>query len=269
MSGPKNIAALKEQVTSILDCSDTVAERVLQRSGYNVEQAVNEFYDHPERYSEPTPPPKPVQKPPPKPIVFGGVSNQQKLNQFYRKYKDKDTDTIQVDGVSQFLDDIHVNPEDIISLVIMWQFNAKMKFIFTEEEFINGCKKLGVDDAASFQRKVGDLRNLIKDQRTFQEFFKFVFNYYLEGRRVKVLQIADVIDLLPILLKDRFPHLDQFLRFLNEKKISTINSDTWDLLLDFGREVRVDCSNYSEDSNWPTLLEDYTNWVLKQKGARR
>ncbi|KAA6390079.1 MAG: putative defective in cullin neddylation 1 protein [Streblomastix strix] len=191
-----------------------------------------------------------------------------KIEQLFNKYKDAKEDIIQVDGFMKLLDDIKVEPDDVITLVIVWQFNARQRFKFSKDEFIAGCTKLGIEDVSSFQKKINDLRGMIKDENNFKEMYKFAFTYYLDGQRVKVLKTEDIIGLLPILL-GKYPALNDFIKFLQEAKVQTLNSDTWDLLPDFFKEMNKDYSNFSDDNAWPVLLDDYVNWYRRTKKIKQ
>ncbi|KAA6391315.1 MAG: hypothetical protein EZS28_013158 [Streblomastix strix] len=85
---------------------------------------------------------------------------------YHFRTADASEDMILEDGFIQFLEDIDVNPEsDIMAFVIVWQFKCTRKYKFEKIEFIEGCRKLGVDDAQSFKRKLGDLRNQLRDEK--------------------------------------------------------------------------------------------------------
>jgi len=59
------------------------------------------------------------------------------------------------------------------------------------------------------------------------------------------LEVA--VPLWQLLLADQFPLLDQWCQFVQEHYKKAISRDTWNLLLDFSRNVKSDMSNYDAD----------------------
>lgn len=87
------------------------------------------------------------------------------------------------------------------------------------------------------------------------DFFHFVFNFSRENATFKTIDVASVIQLLPIVLdKNRAPHLEYFLEFLTSSSQSRITTDQWDSFLQFNNQVAPDLSNYEEDGACEWIL---------------
>jgi hypothetical protein len=57
-----------------------------------------------------------------------------------------------------------------------------------------------------------------------------------------------ILGLLPIVLdKDRAPHLNHFLEFLQQCSHQRITLDQWESFLQFNNVVKVDLSNWEDD----------------------
>ena len=70
--------------------------------------------------------------------------DRRKLEILFQKYQDpKDPTKITVEGTSQFLDDLKLNPLSITVLILAWKFRAAQQCEFTVSEFINGMTELG------------------------------------------------------------------------------------------------------------------------------
>jgi hypothetical protein len=98
----------------------------------------------------------------------------------------------------------------------------------------------------------------------YQDFYRFVFQFSREGTHKTIgtcyrrslhltlmLDAAErevIIALLPIVLdRSRAPHLDNFLRFLQQSSSNVITLDQWDSFLQFNHTVAPDFSDYDED----------------------
>jgi hypothetical protein len=57
-----------------------------------------------------------------------------------------------------------------------------------------------------------------------------------------------IVGLLPVVLdKDRAPHLNYFLEFLQQCNHQRITLDQWDSFLQFNHAIKVDLSNCEDD----------------------
>jgi len=76
------------------------------------------------------------------------------------------------------------------------------------------------------------------------------------------------VGLMQIVLdRDRTPHLDLFVEFLQtaQKPDLLVSGDQWDSFLQFNQLVEVGLQNYDEDNAWPLLLEEYVAWRRETK----
>ncbi|CAG8615004.1 36254_t:CDS:10, partial [Racocetra persica] len=126
--------AQKEKVRQFMtftNASERVSIRKLREFNWNVEVAVDAFFnDQPSSWRS-----------------FGSSQNAgnpdvYKLNQIFSKYKDKEEDAILVDGMLEYCNDLHVQPEDVVMLVIAWNLEADKMCEFKRQGFINGWTKL-------------------------------------------------------------------------------------------------------------------------------
>ncbi|KAH7816063.1 putative squamous cell carcinoma-related oncogene [Monocercomonoides exilis] len=253
--GSPNKTSLKEQVCNIIGCPQEIAERLLQRTAWKVEAAVNEYYENQHLYPLPAPKPSPVPR-----------TDPAKIEEYFKKYKDSVANAIQEDGFVDFLTDIGVDPLEIDSLIVSYKLGCKLLGQISHDDFVKGCQGVGVQDVASFKRELPRLRQSITDAEEFQKFYRYVFLLYLGEGTSKQLPCADCIDVWKIVLKGKFALLDEWCEFLEKKKPNTISLDTWTLLLDFSKEVHPDLSNFEEESAWPVLIEDFVNW---KKGGKK
>jgi len=55
------------------------------------------------------------------------------------------------------------------------------------------------------------------------------------------------IALWKLVLKDRFIHLDLWIKWLQENRKHSVSKDEWALLLDFSNQIDKDMSNYNPE----------------------
>ena len=77
------------------------------------------------------------------------------IETIFSKYRDSATDKIEVEGLSQFYQDLGINPAtDTVSLLISYYMGAKTMGVYTKEEFTSGMVKLGVSTIDDLRMKL-------------------------------------------------------------------------------------------------------------------
>jgi hypothetical protein len=106
--------------------SDSVANRYLKAASWNVEQAVNNYYDSP-------PSPKPVAR---------GAFDDKAASDWFDTYRDISLsgEKFSVDGIQSLASDIGIDPNDPVLFVFAWKCNCQTICEFTKQEFLTGLK---------------------------------------------------------------------------------------------------------------------------------
>jgi len=188
-----------------------------------------------------------------------------RLEELFLKYAD-DNQRIGVDGMTRLLQDLEVDPEDVVVLVLAWHLNASEMGTFTRDEFIKGFSQSGTDSIPKMKNQLKQMQKELDDPAKFKDIYRYAFNFAKEpDQKVLELQMAEAM-LSLILGNDRFPHTQSFLTFLKtQTSYKAINLDQWMSFLEFSRTINPEFTNYDENSAWPVLLDEYVDWRNQQK----
>lgn len=121
---------------------------------------------------------------------------------------------------------------------------------------------------ADLKAKVPSIRASLDQPDAFKQFYQYCFAYTLSIEGVqerKVLGLEYAISAWRVVLKDRVAFLETWISFLEETKKKAVNRDTWDLFLDFSRQVKEDFSNYDPAGAWPSTIDEFVDHMTSKK----
>jgi len=73
-----------------------------------------------------------------------------------------------------------------------------------------------------------------------------------------------LISLLKLIFKDKYKSVKLFMKYLEEQETKSLKLDEWDSLFDMVKTTNDDMTKY-EGIAWPTLLDDFNEWVKSKK----
>ncbi|KAG8386658.1 hypothetical protein BUALT_Bualt03G0171500 [Buddleja alternifolia] len=181
---------------------------------------------------------------------------------YLSRFADPHADMISVDGITQLCNDLHVDPQDIVTVVISWHMKAATMCEFSEQEFIAGFQSLEVDSLEQFQEKIPFMRSELQDEQKFREIYNFAFEWAKEkGQKSMALDTA--IEMWKLLFAEKkWPLIDHWCQFIQEKHNKAISYDTWSQLAEFARKVDPALSNYDPEGAWPYLIDDFVDYLI-------
>jgi DCN1-like protein 1/2 len=235
------------QFCTIADATEKASIVALKAADWNVEAAFEFYYSQPHPSSPQT------------------RTDQRQLEALYSRYKDPHADQINVEGVSQFCDDLQVDPGDVVMLVIAWHMGAATMCEFSREEFISGLKSIGVDTISKLRQQLPSLRAELKDDSKFREVYMFAFDWAKEKGQ-KSLALETALGMWKLLYAQKsWPLVDNWCSFLQQKHNKAISKDTWSQAFEFAKSIDPSLSNYDSEGAWPYLLDEFVDW-LKETG---
>lgn len=179
----------------ITQTGEQTAIYCLQHNEWKLDQASDNYFQHPQAYYRDT--------------------DHKKIEQLFRRYEDPNDPTrITADGVCRFLEDLRLDPTSKLVLIIAWKFRCEKQCEFSRSEFVTGFTELSVDSVESLKSKLPTLDAELRDPNKFKDFYQFTFNYAKEDTQ-KGIDLDMAIAYWNIVLKGQFKFLDQWCEFLN------------------------------------------------------
>ncbi|PNH09928.1 DCN1-like protein 1 [Tetrabaena socialis] len=241
------------QFRSITGSNEKVAGDCLKQAGWGVEAAIDHFYSA-GLAAQPA-------------STTGGV-DLRAIEALYQRYKDPGGDSIGVNGITTFCEDLEVDPTDLVVLVICYYMSAAVMCEYSKEEFTGGLVKLGVDSVDKLKRRLPELRAELRAEAKFREVYSYAYNFSREKGQ-KCVQLDTAVGMWRLLFsvpEQHWPLIDDWCDFLTQHHNRAISKDTWLQLFDFIKSVKPDFSNFDENSAWPYLIDEFVDHMKAKRG---
>eukprot|EP00484_Ammonia_sp_Unknown_P018877 CAMPEP_0197024110 /NCGR_PEP_ID=MMETSP1384-20130603/4754_1 /TAXON_ID=29189 /ORGANISM="Ammonia sp." /LENGTH=255 /DNA_ID=CAMNT_0042452449 /DNA_START=191 /DNA_END=958 /DNA_ORIENTATION=+ len=233
--------------------SDSIAQQVLEDNSWNVQQAINHFFNNRHLYPE---------------LKQGSKG---KLEKIWKEYADKEDPSIMSEqGMLQFFKDCGVNPESHETLAIAWHLQSSEMGLFQKEEFVSGFSKSGCSDKKDIKKQIGQVCRSLSDEKQFKEFYKWIFHHVKEDEKKKTIPTELAIQLWQIVLstkKHSMPLLEGWLKFSEKAQASNmqvVSRDVWEQIYDFLRETKS-VDDYDDNGAWPVAVDEFVEFLQEDK----
>uniref|UniRef100_A0A0B6YU73 Defective in cullin neddylation protein n=1 Tax=Arion vulgaris TaxID=1028688 RepID=A0A0B6YU73_9EUPU len=183
---------------------------------------------------------------------------------WFYEYTAPNEETLGPEGMEKFCEDIGVEPENIVMLALAFKLNAKNMGFFTFDEWMKGMTELQCDTIEKLQNRLDYLRALLNDPPLFKNIYRFAFDF-ARDKDQRSMDIETAKEMLSLVLGKNWPLFSYFHQFLEQAKYKVINKDQWCNILEFSRAVRPNLDNYDEDGAWPVMLDEFVEWLKKER----
>mmetsp|Transcript_37086 Transcript_37086/g.82489 ORF Transcript_37086/g.82489 Transcript_37086/m.82489 type:complete len:249 (-) Transcript_37086:1223-1969(-) len=238
---PRDSKAKISQFRAVTGASEKVANDCLKMTSWAVEQAVDYFYSAGLSSSVPS-------------------LDMNAIESLFMKYKGKNSDMIEAEGVAQFCEDLGVDPADIVMLVISFYMNAATMCEYSKEEFTGGLVKMSTDSLDKLKRKLPELRGELKNDDKFRDVYNYAYLFSREKGQ-KCVQLDTAIAMWQLLFSGEreWKLIGAWSDFLQKHHKHAISKDTWAQLYEFAKLIKPDFSNFDEAAAWPWLIDEFVS----------
>jgi hypothetical protein len=159
------------------------------------------------------------------------------LYELFDKYKEvgKDENSkeegINGEGIEAFANDAEIDPMDLSLLVLFWRLKCAKQFYISQDEFVYGLARLGMETMDKIKQKLPNIKNTeLSDEKAYTDFYNYCFTYSKESeQRTLPLDIAIPTWKL-ILTKERCPYVDDWCDYMENVNKKAVTFDTWSKL---------------------------------------
>eukprot|EP00730_Choanoeca_flexa_P002015 TRINITY_DN10877_c0_g1_i2.p6 TRINITY_DN10877_c0_g1~~TRINITY_DN10877_c0_g1_i2.p6 ORF type:complete len:231 (+),score=45.73 TRINITY_DN10877_c0_g1_i2:3037-3729(+) len=199
-----------------------------------------------------------------KPALKAGFSKANCLT-WFKSYLTTD-EMITPDGTMQLCEDLNVTPENVILLIIAYKCGCEKMGTFTHDEWLTGMTSLSVDSTPALKEAFPKLKQVLLHEESFKELYRYSYQFAKSALETgqKSIDKQTAKDMLIVLLKGRWPMLNEFQNFLDLNAAKIINRDQWMSILEFSQAHQNDVKAYDENGAWPVLMDEFVEYIQEQ-----
>lgn len=228
-----------------------MARSLLRRHDYNVDAAVAEYHQ-------------------PKPVSLSRYDPGLAL--LYKHYANKDRDRIGLEGTLALLEDLHIEPEDVRSLILAYMLQSPETGVFLARQFLDGCALRKVTSLQELLLAVTETYESLKTS-SFEAFYEYTFDFIIGAdSRVKMISPQDAVAYWRLLFDFRQglaaskDVLQKWLAFI-EARGKPVTRDTWLMAWRFFSLVAIHepetLKTYDEMGVWPSVIDEFVEGLCE------
>ncbi|KAJ2703410.1 DCN1-like protein 5 [Coemansia sp. IMI 209128] len=200
------------------------------------------------------------------------MATQSSREAWFSQYQDFDRDDgkqlIGPDGFFRLCEALKYSMDGLEPLVLLWKLGAKELGTVELESWDREVRAMGATDNATLKRAVDvAVSKFTTDFASYKDFYRQVF-LYLRSQNQRI-QVETAKTALPLITNQHWLFM-RFVKFLEAQgpKMATMTRDQWNLLLDLSRSVDAEFSGYSKEEAWPSLFDDFYDWVREHPAPK-
>lgn len=157
---------------------------------------------------------------------------------------------------------LRVQVDDIIFYILAWKLECQTPLTISRSEWVEGFKKARIDTLDKLIQSLPTLRNEIKGDAAFKQFYLFTFLWAREKSTAKYIALETAVELWKLLLTGKsFVLLNDWLKFI-EQYGKSVSKDLWGQTLEFLSKTK-DIAGYDSAAAWPSAMDDFVAWKQK------
>ncbi|KAJ2745155.1 DCN1-like protein 5 [Coemansia sp. BCRC 34301] len=191
---------------------------------------------------------------------------------WFAEYQDFDRDDgkqlIGPEGFQRLCLALKYDMEGIEPLVLSWKLEAVELGTVEWESWDRTVRAMGVADNAALRRAIDAVvKKFNTDHILYRDFYRKVFDY-LKPQKQRLVIVDNAKAVLPVITSSHWLFM-RFVEFLEAQgaAIASLTRDQWNLLLDLSKSVDAEFSSYSKDEAWPSLFDEFYDWVVAHPAA--
>jgi DCN1-like protein 1/2 len=202
------------------------------------------------------------------------------MTKVFDKYRDaprEEPDEINAEGANKLVGDMGFSLEDISFLVLSELVQSPSLFKITRDGFLDAAADTNSDTLQKLRNVVLQRRTtLSKDREVFKNVYNHTFTLGVQGNQ-KSLQPEVATTFWGMLFSENGLEwrtananwLEWWVDYQTNKWGKAVNKDLWKQTLTFAEETMKDetLGFWSEESSWPSVIDEFVDWVKKEKGV--
>jgi DCN1-like protein 1/2 len=116
---------------------------------------------------------------------------------------------------------------DVQLLILFWKLNCKEQYELSENEWVTGFAKLGMETLSKMKQRIPKLKDEIKDDNEFTNFYIFCFNYMKQTKEQRSLNLDAAVPTWKLIMQGRYKYLPEWCDFIENVFKKSITLDTW------------------------------------------
>jgi len=257
------------QFVSFTQAKESIAARFLKNHDWNVERALDSFY----QTGSGTTPVPPIQQ------------NLNKLFDYYRENPKEAPDQIGIEGATNYLADLNVELDEVAQAAISDLLQCPSAGEFERGSFVLGWRSVSTGDkaydSASRQAQYIDVirQRLSNDPAYFKQVYRNAFKLAKpEGQRSVPVEVA--IELWKMFFgrgkggmewnTASTKWLDLWCNFYQDNSKRPVNKDLWNMVGELVTKTREAGGEsldwWTEDGAWPMAIDEFVVFMKKRNG---